>query len=394
MNTIHYFNPGHEYSVLNPEPSYTLPVSAKVMMSNLSALPLWYASKDDLVLVDDSFDRSYYNWLLSLGLHLPGIVTKKELKRYNKFYIQPWGISPTAVRFVEKMNKEYHIDLVPPIWDDSFIYLTSRMMSRDILSEIKADSSYYDFISLPMFFSEMGTVEAYSNQYSGKLLAKAPFSSSGRGLLWIPETGISRVERQIIQGILNKQKTVSIENVYNKVLDFAMEFISDGCGNLSFQGYSLFSTNEKGAYSANHLLNQDIIEEKIAEYVSMDRLSIAKYKLLEILSKHYVSIYKGCIGVDMMVVELDGDYKLHPCVEVNMRYNMGYLSVKLFDNFINQSEGTFNVDFGKEGTLLQNHKQMLEQYPLRIEMGQIKSGYLSLCPVVAETQYRAYILIK
>ena len=32
-------------------------------------------------------------------------------------------------------------------------------------------------------------------------------------------------------------------------------------------------------------------------------------------------------------------------------------------------------------------------YPLTIENGKIREGYLSLCPVTKETKYRAYILV-
>ena len=36
---------------------------------------------------------------------------------------------------------------------------------------------------------------------------------------------------------------------------------------------------------------------------------------------------------------------------------------------------------------------MKKAYPLTIENGKIREGYLPLCPVTKDTKYRAYILV-
>ena len=54
------------------------------------------------------------------------------------------------------------------------------------------------------------------------------------------------------------------EPIYNKVKDFALEFYSDGRGEVRFAGYSVFSTNEHGAYTGNLLASDGQIEESIA----------------------------------------------------------------------------------------------------------------------------------
>jgi hypothetical protein len=47
----------------------------------------------------------------------------------------------------------------------------------------------------------------------------------------------------------------------------------------------------------------------------------------------------------------------------------------------------------KTGEAYKHHCFMKKAYPLEIVNGKIKEGYLSLCPVTKETQYRAYILV-
>ena len=52
------------------------------------------------------------------------------------------------------------------------------------------------------------------------------------------------------------------------------------------------------------------------------------------------------MGIDMMVCKnLDGDYFIHPCVEMNWRMNMGVLSHQLTEQFINKDvKATFHVE--------------------------------------------------
>ncbi len=98
----------------------------------------------------------------------------------------------------------------------------------------------------------------------------------------------------------------------------------------------------------------------------------------------------------MMIYKDENGYKLHPCVEINMRYNMGYLTLRLFENYIDpSSEGRFYIDFSaKEGYIYKTHLDMQKENPAKFFNGKLKSGYLSLCPVEEHSRYRAYVLIE
>lgn len=395
MKVIHYFNPGHENAVLNRTPAYTAPASMTTLMSELSSLPMWYANSDELVFCDDKEAVAYRSHLVNIGLDIPYLLTKIELLKYNKVNISMWGITPQAIRFFEAINKEYNIELNIPNWNEKYIYLNSREVSSDVLAELKEESSLFDFIDLPILCKSLDEIAEIVKNKKKYFVAKAPYSSSGRGLLWLPNGEITRVEQQILGGILKKQGFVSVEKVYNKRLDFAMEFMSDGEGQVDFVGYSFFETNKKGAYQSNILLPQCKIEEKLAESVDSCELKEIKLLVSNILSKYYGSSYKGCLGVDMMIV-FEGDrYKIHPCVEINMRYNMGFLSIQLFDKFVcPESTGKYILDFSNSGGTYLSHLEMQAKYPLKLKAGKVVSGYLSLCPVLKETKYRAYILIE
>lgn len=391
---LHYFNPGHEYAVLNREPSYTPPTNMTKMGDDLRYLPLWYANENDSVLVDSCEGEKYYKVIKEQGVLLPQITTKEKLKDVRDAEVCMWGITPATIRYFEHINRTYNVCLKLPEWKDEFIALTSRMTSCDFLASILNSSDYFSFLQLPIFYSDIEEIQRRVIASESVLLAKAPFSSSGKGLLWLPPGELKRSEKQILQGILNKQKEVSIEPVYNKILDFAMEFMSDGEGRTSFEGYSVFETSEKGNYTGNILESQERLEQKLFGYIAQGVVEEVKAILIDKLSESYGLLYKGCIGVDMMIINVDGEYKLHPCVEINMRYNMGFLAIQLMKKVISPiSKGRFYIDFNKSG-VLGVHQEMNSKCPPVFEKGRLKFGYLSLCPIGEDTKYRAYVLIE
>lgn len=392
---IHYFNPGHETAVNNASPYYTPPANIAAMQEELSFLPAWYADREDKVLVD-SKDEVYYSYLTEKFSTLAQPVSQNELTLYRNANVSLWGVSPQAIRYFEELNKELEINLDIPEWSEEYKYLNSRLAARDCLSELINSILLLSQAVTPQFYTNLDNINRAVNASAYQLLAKAPYSSSGRGLLWLPATGLTRTENQILHGILKKQGSVSIERVLDKQMDFAMEFMADGKGNIAFAGYSLFYTNAKGGYEANYIGSQESIIEQLSEKISLDLLDSVKGKLINILSKKLTTLYNGCIGVDMLIYLEDNEYKLHPCVEINMRYNMGFLTCRLYENYIaTQSCGKFYIDFNpKAEEMYNNHLLMEEKHPIRIENGKITSGYLSLCPINRSNRYRAYVLVE
>lgn len=392
---IHYFNPGHETAVNNASPYYTPPANIAAMQEELSFLPAWYADREDKVLVD-SKDEVYYPYLTEKFSALAQPISQNELIRYRDANVSLWGVSPQAIRYFEELNKDLDINLDIPEWSEEYKYLNSRLAAKDCLSELINSIPLLSQAIIPQFYTNLDDINRALDSSSHQLLAKAPYSSSGRGLLWLPTKGLTRTENQILHGILKKQGNVSIERVLDKQMDFAMEFIADGEGNIAFAGYSLFYTNAKGGYEANYIGSQESIIEQLSEKISLDLLDSVKDKLIDILSKKVTTLYNGCIGVDMLIYLEDNEYKLQPCVEINMRYNMGFLSCRLYENYIaTESCGKFYIDFNpKAEEMYNNHLLMEEKHPIRIENGRIISGYLSLCPINKSNRYRAYVLVE
>ena len=99
----------------------------------------------------------------------------------------------------------------------------------------------------------------------------------------------------------------------------------------------------------------------------------------------------------MMVCRSDKEdgYCVHPCVEINMRMNMGVVARLFYDRFVAPgSKGCFAVEYVPDNeTLRARHEQDMHDYPLTVEQGRLASGYLPLVPVTGKSCYRVYVRI-
>ena len=86
-----------------------------------------------------------------------------------------------------------------------------------------------------------------------------------------------------------------------------MEFYSDGAGGMTFAGYSLFHTGKSGMYEGNRLLSNEAIRKQLSQYVPLEALTdlenCLKYKLSALVG----TVYKGYLGVDMMILPVFGE---------------------------------------------------------------------------------------
>ncbi|MDR1809574.1 MAG: hypothetical protein LBR34_04115, partial [Prevotella sp.] len=272
--------------------------------------------------------------------------------------------------------------------------LNSRRFARQCLEFIIGQTNSIAADILPQFFDSLDSIEEYiCRNKDAKYLAKAPYSSSGRGLLWLPQGRITRTERQILHGYLKKQGSVAIEKALDKRLDFAMEF---SCRNrrVNYEGLSLFYTGEKGAYQGNFIGNQRYIEKEIERFISLSLLDEVKTLLIHFLEKHVAPFYEGYAGVDMLIYAPDGKFKLQPCVEINLRNNMGVMALKISQNVVSeQATGRFYIDFNAQaGHIFSRHQELKKRYPQVTENRKLQSGYLPLCPVTKDSRYHGYVV--
>lgn len=401
MSRIHYFNPGHETAILAGKQNYTAPKNVRIMQHDLALLPIWYADEEDLVYLEDNNATPPFLDYLPKGIHpVPRPVTKatlpENIANLESIEAAPWGLSPQSIHLFERLQNKVKGRLSIPTWEEDYFYLTSRQTAAECLERIQTILPYYPVPPTPRFCTELREIEKYIMLCNAPFILKTPYSSSGRGLRWIEQRKLDTITKKWIAGVFNKQGVISIESELDKVQDFAMEFYSDGQGHVRYEGLSVFNTEKRGAYTGNLLEEQSAMLSRITQFTGEETYPRVREAVRLAVQEVYGSIYTGYIGVDMLVYrQKDGSFAIHPCVEINMRYTMGMVALRLFQRYVApEVVGDFLVSYEKEeGEALDRHRFMSKTYPPRIKDGKIQEGYLSLCPVTKDTHYRAYVLI-
>jgi hypothetical protein len=315
--------------------AYTPKRSVMELRAALSLLPLWYGDAGDYVIVSE---ESVSEYLLTLPEFLrPALtpVTLPELSRVippkldlpPDLYGEPWGISPQAVHYFDALRRHLP-NLRIPECTSRHIELTGRRTSveclrllRDLLPEVR-------LVELPVFCRSIDELRSPLQLTELPCVLKRPYSCSGRGIHWLRTRELPEFSLRWIRVSLATQGELSIERGLSCVCNFGMEFYSDGCGCLSYMGLSVFSTVD-GCFTGCELGSESSLESCITQYVSRDRIEAVRMAVLEVLRSQISHEYCGYLGVDMMIYQSDGTYYIHPMVEINLRYTMGILALKL-----------------------------------------------------------------
>ena len=378
MKKLYLFNPENDMALASGSPYYMAPASAKKMANDLAVLPAWYADAGSEILVGDSRQVDWLREGCRLSLPVNGVLSVSD--GYEE--IIPWGWSPA-------LKHRLGMDTVREVDVDHLRSLSSRMTAVGLLPKLRIEGT----IGESFWLTSLENVSAFSLKHD-RVLLKAPWSGSGKGiqpLCGLPDDNLQGWIRRIIA----TQGGVVGEPFYEKVKDFAMEFKAEG-QDVAFAGYSLFETDAKGIYKENFLASDATIEEMLSEYVSRDVLHAIRKSLLQELSLLLGGNYQGYLGVDMMIVRSEeGKYLVHPCVEVNLRMNMGVVSRLLFDRFmVPEAVGRYVIEFfPQRGEALKAHEKLMSQHTLVMEGERVRAGYLPLVPVFEDTNYLIYVII-
>ena len=339
MATIHVFNPDHDMALAFGKANFTPPAAGKGMRADLGFLPAFWAADEDIVVVDDVSFATREAEVFKAYLPDVEFVSLKSLypslrkRGMDISNVLPWGWN-MALRL--QMLKAG----VPK----------EAMPTLDVLHDIRLLSHRKESITMlqdlvdnvPQTVGERFEISSLDRlrewvDARGQSVIKAPWSGSGRGVRFVL-TGLDAKLEGFVRNILVRQCSIIVEPYYHCVADFAMEFVSDGRGHVEYVGLSVFDTLH-GAYTGNLLASEDVKQQRITAFVPKDVLLLTRSMLQSRLGAMCDGIYEGPIGVDMMVVCVDGKNFLHPCVEVNLRRTMGHVALSI----AKRTHGDFSI---------------------------------------------------
>ena len=330
--TIHIFNPEHDIALAANLSNFTAPHAGRQLRSDLGFLPALWAKEDDAVLVDDQerAEQSYKRLTQSLKRHLGDDFRAKGVRFVglkqvgsleNVTRIDPWGWN---VAQKAQLKRSGVVDNILPQDDrlEEIRQLSHRRTSAQVLPQLMMEGTIGQSFEC---FTEI-EIEALLGRYD-RLVLKAPWSSSGRGLRFVTRDSFTPQVKGWLRHLLEAQGSVMAEPFYDKERDFGVEFWATETGEIRYEGLSLFHTSN-GAYTGNLLATERLKREILSRYISTELLDnineIIKTELTPILKGKYT----GPFGVDMMIVKGE-KFMLHPCVEINLRRTMGHVALAL-----------------------------------------------------------------
>lgn len=311
---LHVFNTEHDLALAFGSPFFTPPHAARQLRADLGFLPALMAEDGDIVLVDDVDNAA--NQLRHIKGLLPKVhfVTLANLAKQLRTISQPldavcpWGWDAAVCRSL--------VSAVPSL--QGYVPTSEQL---DIIRQISNRCWAAGHLgNSGVYCTSLADANRQMESF-GEFVLKSPWSCSGRGVRY-------RRDDRWVENVIRNQGGIMVEPYYNKVMDFAMEFYSDGRGVVSYQGLSLFET-VNGAYKGNLLASDAEKQKVVGKYIRMEELNEVRRSIINEMTDAIGSFYKGPFGVDMMVYEDSGQIKFARCVELNLRSTMGHVALAL-----------------------------------------------------------------
>jgi hypothetical protein len=406
LPNVYLFNPTCEYAVANGQSSWQPNRLLQKMEEDLGALPLFFARPNDVVLVKKVPPPEFLETLQKINITPPRFLQLKEITKNPDFTSQPknrllpWGWSPAAHRLLEPLkpscSEEFQASPVAN-WKPKYREIYSKKFALELLKKLLPELPPGKVLP-PQLISEVcytkPEIEKCIKRW-GKIMVKAPWSSSGRGLQKVTKTPVAEKVWEKLLGIINDQGYAIVEPLLEKVLDLAFEFELKN-GKVTCLEISNFLTDEKGQYQGNSLNGWPLkINPEITAFAETlpDMIIQALVKLME--SSLLAKYYEGKFGVDTLIFRDEkNDLRVNPCLEINVRQNMGLLSLYLEKLILPEKTGVFKTFFKPGKSFFEFKKEMENSNPLKLKNSKIKSGFFPVTPGFKDSLFGAYMLVE
>ena len=329
MSSLYVFNPENDIALATMSPYYSAPKNALAFRTCCASLPWVVAGSDDYVLVESLPPRSWLEQTEKMFGAVAKFVTSADNPSIDR--IVPWGWSPALKQTLTQRGAR--LELLPS--DRKLIDIRELTHRRTALLINKMLASAG--LNVPPEAVEAvdeTDIKEYIARHD-RIVLKAPFSSSGRGVA--DSAALSRemfVRRAV--GVIARQGSVMLEPWLDRQLDFAMLF-EVKADRVAFVGLSRFLNCRMGSYEGNLVARQSVHRDAIEKYIGSETIGRVVDALESVLGDVLIGQYEGYCGVDMMIYRGDrGEMKLAPCIELNLRMTMGVVAACLAERLFEQ----------------------------------------------------------
>ena len=334
MRRLHLFNCSNDLALAQGSKGYIAPKSAIQMERDLAPLPWWWANEGDAVLLPQEADRKAAEEFFAP--HKQEIIFITEDEGYDTlrkragcdFSPSPWGWSHAAA---ERFRRIGMPDTLLP--DERSIDTMRTLSSREFASEYIVKllnevelSQYRDILA----GDKMRFIKNLKElQTPERTIFKSPWSSSGRGVFAANSLDEPSI-REKLTGFITRQGGFIADKLYNKESDFALEYYISSDGKAHFLGYSVFTAGANGYYGHNIIAPQETLKKIITDSGCPEELLTCLTTVHRtLLTNSLKGLYSGVVGIDMLTAREKERVIVHPCIEINLRMNMGVLAMMI-----------------------------------------------------------------
>lgn len=378
-------------AIANGSPYYVAPALLRQFEQDLAPIMALFANEYDWVVCEQKPPPSHVAQLRILGVNRVDFIEIDELKNWqsnhpmNEIELHSWGKSPAeAYRFSFLVEPDL-------IWQPAYSTLFERKTAAQFLQLFLSQNQHLPIVdknTTIQVINSIPEVEGLLEEWS-PLVLKAPLSSSGRGLLVLRRNRLNEANRQLISAVLKQQGYMTAERWHQKVADLSFQFEVTPSGNINYLGMSRFFTNSNGQYSGHYLGQAPLIPAGF----DSGQLSEVAEQLGEALAKSvYSELHSGPLGVDALLFRDNShQVKLHPCLEINPRYTMGYLALVLQSRIHSEANGEFRVQYFEPGELAGFIDEETKKNPPILVDGLIRKGFLALNPTTPQSRFCTFL---
>ncbi len=396
MSDIYIYNPTGEMAIANGNHSYMPPKLLRKFEEDLQFVPTFFAKDNDIIIGKEPENKDFTIQWHKLGLAQTRFCAIDSISEPIN-YLRPWSWNPAShhkLKSLKQLCGDHFKNSPNWQWTAKHKDFFSRETANKVQLHIK-EYSKHTSVSIPeaaISLSDLSDIENWLDKHNTAII-KLPWSASGRGIHIVDKKN-KPLNKEWILGGLKQQGFVTIEPLLNKVKDFSFQLYIHLSGKIDFVGISNFTNDDKGHFTGG-LINYPHEQDEVSRFFKpalLEEVSQILIEALQSLNPHH--FYEGYIGIDGIVYRNEqNQLKIHPCLDINWRYNMGNINIILPNFVVPQQKGYWMVKAFKPGDWLNYVNEQSKLYPLTIQNNKIQSGFIPITPPCSNAIFGSWMHI-
>ena len=405
MKKVFLFNPTGDMAVANDTVSYTPPGFLRKFEEDVAPLMAFLGDRTDILISGKCNTGEFRRFWENSGVVLPRFSTFEKLSEevdYDTIFPFPWSWNKVVQRQFTPFKDHFDPSFTSSAnytWKEGSRDFFSRMTSVAFMNEVREQTSGHKFISIPYspgIISDQKALDRWLEEAEPPYVFKTPWSSSGRGLYPVTDEEFIKRCRIWVDSRLRQQGLLITEPWLNKKQDLSFQYYIHSDGTVRFLGVNFFEAGRVGEFKKEYVGMPDELKERLDKFsLPYGWIKETAEVLLSVLERSgYHEFYNGPIGIDGIFFEDgSGRIRIHPCIEINFRLNMGYVNLKLKDILHPEAKGGWAIRQFRPGEWRKFAGEGLKASPVRMSEEKILKGFLPLVPVSEDQLYGVWVVI-